>query len=251
MGEVFVISRDSDAARRASASAALAACGLTPTFFDAWDGRRNDPPKAYDPDKARQFVGRILTPGEIGCYMSHLEVMRTVLERGLPWAVICEDDLQADADLADILGVLARSADSFDLVKLESVNDIGRRCRRIAPLTPGRSLVRIGVASHGTAGYFVTPRGAEKFLAYSQTFFRPVDNALCRTWENGLDIVGVAPFPIRQDPAFASTIEAARDEFRKAPWLVRKKDKLARRLASLSALPSDWRLARRHWSSAA
>jgi glycosyl transferase family 25 len=249
MGEIFVISRACDAARRASAIATLKACGLEPSFVDAWDGRRNDPPKAYDPDKARQLVGRILTPGEIGCYMSHLAVMRTILERGLPWAVVCEDDLQADADLADILASLASSPESFDLVKLESVNDIARKCRRIVPLTKGRSLVRVSVASHGTAGYLITPRGAEKFLAYSETFFRPVDNALCRTWENGLDIVGVAPFPIRQDPRFSSTIEPARDVGKPA-WIVRKKDKLARRIAALGTLQSDWRLARRQWSEA-
>src|SRR5262245_54308049 len=46
-----------------------------------------------------QRLHSALRPGEIGCYASHLTVMRLIVERGLPYALVLEDDAVLPVDL--------------------------------------------------------------------------------------------------------------------------------------------------------
>lgn len=43
--------------------------------------------------------GRAPTPGEIGCALSHLKALRAIVDEGLPYACIMEDDIMLMGDL--------------------------------------------------------------------------------------------------------------------------------------------------------
>ena len=69
----FVINLAASPRRLDSARAELVAAQIDPIRVDAFDGREIDLAQfaAYDDDKARRFMGRSMTQGEVGCYVSH------------------------------------------------------------------------------------------------------------------------------------------------------------------------------------
>jgi glycosyl transferase family 25 len=253
MARILVINLAEQADRRASAAGALEACGLRHRFVTAFDGRCGPAPPAYARAERLRLVGKDLTPGEIGCYLSHLRVMELMLDEELDWAVIAEDDLVAAPDLGGVVAALGAIHDRLQIVKLECSENRPRRFRTIAPLTSSRALVRMSNVTHGAAGYFITRPAAERFLRYSRRFFRPVDVALARSWETGVDVLAVHPWPIVQDKTLASSMEQARFEAQPpqldlvgaSRWLARQHDSVAKRLHFLRTAKRDRSLNRR------
>jgi glycosyl transferase family 25 len=252
MGRIFVINLPERVDRRAAAAATLEACGAAYSFIEACDGRVTPTPPAYDRARRLHLAGKDLTRGEIGCYLSHLRAMSQMLAEGLDWAVIAEDDLMAAADLAEVIAALAAIHRRLEIVKLECSENRPRSFRTIGPLTDGRKLVRMSNVTHGAAGYFITRRAAERFIRHSRRFFRPVDVALARSWETGIDVLAVHPWPIVQDKSMASSIEQARfsepagrlDLAGASRWVNRQRDSVAKRVHFLGALGRDWSLNR-------
>ncbi len=62
-----------------------------------------------------------LLPGEIGCYASHLIAAETVLGRGLPYAVVLEDDVALASDLRQLVETsLGSLSGKWDILSLSS-----------------------------------------------------------------------------------------------------------------------------------
>lgn len=252
MGRILVINLAERADRRAAAAATLTACGAPYSFIEACDGRLIPTPPAYDRARRLRLAGKELTQGEIGCYLSHLRAMAQMLAEGLDWAVIAEDDLVAAPDLAEVIAALAAIRHRLEIVKLECSENRPRGFRSIGPLTEGRTLARMANVTHGAAGYFITRPAAERFIRHSRSFFRPLDVALARSWETGIDVLAVQPWPIVQDKSMASSIEQAR--FAEPPaqldlagasrWMNRQRDSVAKRLHFVRALRRDRSVAR-------
>lgn len=252
MGRIFVINLAERVDRRRAAATTLEACSAPYSFVDACDGRTLPTPPAYDRARRLRLAGKDLTRGEIGCYLSHLRAMSQMLAEGLDWAVIAEDDLVAAPDLAEVIASLAAIHNRLEIVKLECSENRPRSFRTIRPLSAERKLVRMANVTHGAAGYFITRRAAERFIRHSRRFFRPVDVALARSWETGIDVLAVHPWPVVQDKSMASSIEQAR--FSEPPpqldlagasrWMNRQRDSVAKRLHFVRALRRDWSLNR-------
>lgn len=240
---VYVISLASRLDRRESVDAQLRAAGVPFQFFDAVDGRRAKPDRV-DQDRARQLLGRPLYAGEIGCFLSHLEVMRRFVVSEHPAAVILEDDLAVTGDLATVLRAL--EAIRFDVIKLGTSTQKTRRFRRLGPITATAELVRHANVMHGTVGYAISRRAAMRFLFYSKRICYPVDVALNRSWEHGIDVKSVHPWPIGHDLSSPSSIEDLRFAGRRLGvrgFLQRNWDSLAKRGLFLASWFADRRAA--------
>jgi len=112
---IFVINLEKDHARRESISAQLEALGLSYEMIPAVYGAGlsvEDRSKLYDDRKAKLYRSRSLTPAEIGCALSHLRVYRTMIERGINYALILEDDVTLPSGLKLFLDECARCMDS-------------------------------------------------------------------------------------------------------------------------------------------
>src|SRR5262245_54110856 len=115
MVPVFVINLDRSADRLARVSRECAQAGVVFARFPAVAGTAlPDHLKPYFCDASGNIVSP-LTPGEIGCYASHLALWRRIVHENLPAALICEDDAIVPGDIkaivAEILSVLPHDWD--------------------------------------------------------------------------------------------------------------------------------------------
>jgi len=74
-------------------------------FVDAVDGRAltNDQLSKYSSEASIRACGRELSPGEIGCALSHLGIYHKIVDDGFEEAVIFEDDSIINEDFLPIL----------------------------------------------------------------------------------------------------------------------------------------------------
>ncbi|MEE6522012.1 hypothetical protein FKM82_020405 [Ascaphus truei] len=69
-------------------------------IFDAVDGKALNESQLKDmnidvlPDYQDPYSGRTLTRGEIGCFLSHYNVWKEVIDRGLNKSLLIEDDVR-------------------------------------------------------------------------------------------------------------------------------------------------------------
>lgn len=252
---IFVINMATSAARRRACADQLARLGLTPTFVDAVDGRRmSDAEIAAMVDEGGRLrrAPKPLTKAEVGCYLSHWQVLQRIVAENLPQALVMEDDLLASEELPAVLEALARTPlPPYDMIKLGISEPQVKPFTPILPLTPGGAqLVRHHNVVNSNLAYVITRAGAERFLRYGMPIRYPVDVAMNRAWRHGMDILGVRPWPVTPNPAFASTIGDARFEEREAGHALERRarkayDSLAKRLDLARRLKRDSAWARR------
>ncbi|MDE2583681.1 MAG: glycosyltransferase family 25 protein [Rhodospirillales bacterium] len=213
---VFVINLARDAPRRAHMEALLAKTGQPGMFVPAVDGGSLSAldQVAYDPIRALRHYGKAMRAAEIGCYLSHYRLWQRVLDERRQAALILEDDIDIDLDLPDLITRLLACPDWL-VVRLHSMRTPvlhprteAARGERVAALGGGRGLYRLGTHTLGAAAYLIRAEGARRLLAHGRRIVRPVDQTMDRFWENGIAPYVVRPFPVRQLPAFESSIGA-------------------------------------------
>lgn len=104
--KVFVVNLERDVARRQSIVRQCSALGLdfeiTKGVYGAamsTDAKARD----YEDRKAKWRLARSMSPAEIGCALSHVNVYRRMEEEGIEAALILEDDVVLPPELPSIL----------------------------------------------------------------------------------------------------------------------------------------------------
>ena len=122
-----------------------------------------------------------LTPGEVGCFLSHRECWKRLVESGNSYAAILEDDIIISTRAASYLNSASWIPASVDLIMLslwdhEQTIYCLRNSKRISE---DNELYR-GIIPHpfGTQGYIISRRAAQKALDLSDRLFLPVDEFL-------------------------------------------------------------------------
>jgi glycosyl transferase family 25 len=209
----FVINMDRDQDRRDTMRARLDAIGVPFEFFPAVDGRElsiADCPH-YDSAKRRRYFGRDMTPGEVGCLLSHRGIYERMICDNLTYALILEDDVMFEADFPDVLRAVLQSPVKWDMIRFlgcEKIYKLGQR--KIIPLTDHYWLARIPGTHGGAHAYLLTLKAALVLMAHSERSWLPIDTLHGRCWETGLESLVVHPAPLMPDEAAGSTIEDAR-----------------------------------------
>ncbi len=126
--------------------------------------------------------GRIILPGEYGCYRSHLMALRQFLANGGEMAVIIEDDVALDADFLARAMAAKKAAPTADLIKL--VNHRWGGFRVATRSDKGDAIGRCLFGPQGsTACYLVTRSGAQKIVKSLAIMSLPWDVAVERGWD--------------------------------------------------------------------
>jgi len=199
---IIVINLDRDTGRMAHMRAEFDRLSLQYERFAALRG------DTLPPALARYFpFGVQLSPGEIGCYASHLAIMQRLASGELPSPLlVLEDDVGLPPDLPQALEALVGALPaSWDIVRLSYHTKL--LVRRVAPLGAQRHLVRYSLVPTTTGAYLISPSGARKFLAERPRHL-PIDHDLRRVWEWDLDTYGVSPPLIRHEVLDRSSIDA-------------------------------------------
>lgn len=218
---IFVINLKTSPDRRARAEAELSRVGLKARFIEAVDGRKLSPEeiaRLVDEEGRLNRAPKPLSPAEVGCYLSHLKVLETIVAEDIPQALVLEDDLTTTPELPGVLAALERGdLPPYDLIRLGISEPLVKRFTPIMDLTPAAALVRHHNVVNSNLAYVITRSGAERFLRYARPIRYPADVAMNRSWRHGLNILGVRPWPVEPNMAAGTTIGADRFEEAVAP----------------------------------
>lgn len=148
-------------------------------------------------------------PGELGCYLSHVEAMRRFLASDAAAALVLEDDVRLHDSLPAVLAALMRCPGRWDVVKLSAVHS-GTPVP-VADLGDGHALAVMLSKCTGSSAYLMNRRAAAAWLREPGGLLPmqlPYDHAFDRAWVFGLKQRLVVPTPCGHDDQVASTIGA-------------------------------------------
>lgn len=214
---IFVITLPGSTDRQQAIAAQLEKSQLAFTWLDGVNGRALDAEtvaRVYSVERAVSEGGRPLSPGEIGCALSHQKIYELMLAEDIPLALVLEDDAALDADFAMRFAEVCAEVDwhSVDLLLLSHIQKYTAwGARRLAT---NRLLVRPLVAYNGN-GYLLTRRGAERLLKQLRPLYQPAD---CWNHLRRLDVLqmrGVVPYLINHSRLSENSLIGA--ELREAP----------------------------------
>lgn len=195
---VFVINLPSSTDRRVAVERQLALVGATAQFFPAIPGSFA---KQQLPNNIRSSQ---LTDGELGCYLSHVELWKKTA--ALPgWgAIILEDDVTLSNDFVSTCEELLSVPLCFDVIRLGSLRVASGKT--LWTLSSGRQLLLPSDAPDGTQGYLLSRAGAKRLLERIASPRSPIDRELNQYWEHDLRVLLLAPGVVKHDVSLASTI---------------------------------------------
>ncbi|XP_053720263.1 procollagen galactosyltransferase 2 [Synchiropus splendidus] len=183
---IFLINLKRRLDRRTRMFKSLASLGLHATLTDAVDGKALNTSQLQAlgiemlPGYKDPYSGRVLTRGEIGCFLSHHSIWTEVLERGLEKVLVLEDDVRFEPRFKRRLQAIM---DDIDKTQLDwDLIYVGRK--RMQVQKPEKSVDQVNNLveadySYWTLGYALSQQGARKLLA-AEPFRRmlPVDEFL-------------------------------------------------------------------------
>ncbi|KAG5851277.1 hypothetical protein ANANG_G00091370 [Anguilla anguilla] len=184
--EIFLINLKRRLDRRSRMLSTLGMLGIQATLTDAVDGKALNTSQLQAlgiemlPGYKDPYSGRVLTRGEIGCFLSHHYTWTQVVERGLEKVLVLEDDVRFEPRFKKRLMAIVENAQlanlDWDLIY------VGRK--RMQVHQPERSVEGVNNLveadySYWTLGYALSLQGARKLLQ-ARPFGRmlPVDEFL-------------------------------------------------------------------------
>ena len=234
---IFVISLARAKDRRAFMQKQLQDARLEYEIWEAIDGKTLSPADYQIPlndEYWRKRRGWKLTPGEIGCFLSHWTLWREVANRGISVALILEDDAVLPRDMNFLPEVLQAKTD-WEFMRLHLFKS---RPYSVAESLPsGRKIVVFRKRIGGTVAYLVRLETAHKLLRICDEMRMPVDWMFGEWWRNGLKEYGVIPPPFGH--ADGESMIAVSGVRRKMPRT------FGEHLGSFFAKVSDWHLHRK------
>lgn len=206
---ILIVNLDRAVDRLQAIGQRMAALGLSWQRVSAVDGRLlSDEQRRATLDEAafRRKHGMTPWPGELGCYLSHVEAMRCLLASDAQAALILEDDVQPGPTLPAVLDALLAHPERWDMVKLSAVHS-GTPVP-VLRLTPGHDLAVMLSRCTGSSAYLVNRRAAQVYLEGLLPMSLPYDHVFDQGWRFGLSVRMVSPPPCQHDSETASTIGA-------------------------------------------
>lgn len=196
----------------------------------AVDGRKMDPeelknmrPKLSE----RHFWLKEMTPGEMGCYLSHLKAWKSLLETEEEWALIMEDDLLVRENVKDFITDESWIPEGVDLIQMTARKEPGAELRekifKSIRSKNARLLKVLRWSNMGTVAYMINRKGAAAMIEISKKVLGPVDDLLflyASPVRQSIDAWGLAPSVFYFDDNMESEIGLEKKN-NKTPKLVR------------------------------
>jgi glycosyl transferase family 25 len=197
--KAFILHLERATGRRANVEALRAFLPIKNEVLPAVDGARLSAEEVNEAYARSRFSPRYpfaLRPAEIGAFLSHRAAWRRIVEDGLDFACVFEDDAEIDrerfAALLDF-AVAERGRWGYVLLPAAGLEPAG------AAIVSGGGFALLQPYSPPlrAIGQIVSRAAAERLLAISSPFDRPVDTFLQMAWVTGVTILAATPTPIR------------------------------------------------------
>jgi len=204
--QAYVINLPSAVDRWRCMQVKLEEAGVPFTRIEAILGRGLPQPyPEFDEVGHRRRTGRRPIPAEIGCYLSHLKAIDSLLESGQTHGLILEDDAVFAPGFRAIIDAALAQADAWDVLRLQTVNR-----DRVIPAFPIDARHALGVSltrSKGAAAYVLSRKAAEVFRRRLRPMRLAYDIAFDVEYLWGLRAVAVTPHPITADETAPTQIQ--------------------------------------------
>jgi glycosyl transferase, family 25 len=216
--QTWVINLDRAPDRLARITAQLQRLGLPFHRMAAVDARlMTDEQRALlDEPAYRRKHGMLPVWGELGCYLSHVQVMRAFIASDAQFALVLEDDVLLHNGLPDVLQGLARHHGRWDMCKLSAVHS--GTPQTFLRLSAGHQLAVMLSRCTGSSAYAINRTAGEAYLRQLLPMSLPYDHVFDQGWRLGLKVRLVTPTPCGHDEDIASTIVTPPGVKRKFAW---------------------------------
>ncbi len=240
---IFLINLDRSTDRLEDISHRLSSIGLTFERISAVNSETID-----EEQEKRLFSyssGHLpLGKGEMGCFLSHRKVWQEIVDRGLKWAFVAEDDLHL-SHATPFFETTDWLPEAAHIVKAETARQKVFLSTDLQSEVSGHELRRLQSYHGGSAGYFVSAKGAALLLKESERKCDALDHVLFHPWIGIVQQMAV----YQMDPAicvqdyllrgpqkrgFRSTLNTDRKDSRQAQGLKGKPKGLAKLWRELS-----------------
>ncbi|PWV97628.1 glycosyl transferase family 25 [Hoeflea marina] len=217
MLKTYVINLDRASERMAYMRAQLDGQSFAYERIAAVDGSKLKPPiPGFDERGYNLLHGRRFHPGEVGCYLSHMEALRRFLGTDCLHALILEDDGALPADLAAVVEEALTAAEDWDILRLSSVSH-GHKFP-VRRLPGGHELAVALTREKGSGAYLVNRRCAEVFLRRLDPMRMAWDIAYDTEYLMGLKALLMMPLPVSQTGGPESQIQIHNHLYKLPRW---------------------------------
>ena len=157
------------------------------------------PHKNYSEVKYNLLHGKRTNLGELGCYFSHLNVLKKFLSTNEDFALVCEDDIEFNKDIIQIINGALNSSIHFDLLRLSGGSD--RNKEKGIPIKLQKIYkdfylsLNLGFKS-GTGCYLINRHAAKNILNKLNKMSLPIDHAMDRDWLLSIRSLSILPAPV-------------------------------------------------------
>ena len=197
---IWVLNLRRSVERRARIAGHLDALGLPFEIIEGVDGRAmtaGDRAAVSNSRESQRLLRRELTPGEIGCGISHLALYRKLVDEGWDEVVILEDDAIVDREFLEVLRRRESLPADWELVLLyhgrPQVSFWGGR--RLGPV----GCVKFASVAWGTVGYLLRRSGAIKLLAHGFPVRITADQLTGGAIRTSVRLYGIDPPCVREE----------------------------------------------------
>tara|TARA_B100000035_G_scaffold246797_1_gene215495 strand:- start:907 stop:1674 length:768 start_codon:yes stop_codon:yes gene_type:complete len=206
--------------RLVSAKETFDKVGIVFNLEEAIDGKDLSlPHKNYSELKYNLLHGKKTNLGELGCYLSHLNVLKKFLNTEENWALVCEDDIEFNEDIVEIINDAINSGINFDLLRLSGGSN--RNKEKGLPLKLKKInnnfflSLNFGFKS-GTGCYLINRLAAENIIKKIYKMSLPIDHAMDRDWILNLRSLSVSPAPVylKEELHLGNSYIQAKSEFK-------------------------------------
>jgi glycosyl transferase family 25 len=203
---IYVINLERSPDRLEKISEQLQQLNLPFERVTAIDGKLATPEQSQCLDLSlyKKRHGKLPTPGELGCYLSHYKAICMAANSDQRFSLILEDDAILSAGLSRSLNALAAVATHWDLVKLSGVHS-GTPIR-VRTLSTGENLSVLLTKCTGASAYLINKKASMVLRDGLLPMGLPIDHEIDKAWHYQLQVRGLLPFPITHNTEAVSTI---------------------------------------------
>lgn len=221
--QTWVINLDRAPDRLARITAQLQRLGMPFHRMAAVDARllTAEQRALLDEPAYRRKHGMLPVWGELGCYLSHVQVMRNFVASDAEFALVLEDDALLHNSLPAVMRGLALHRPRWDMCKLSAVHS--GTPQAFVEVAPGHQLAVMLSRCTAASAYALNRKAAQQYLLGSASLLPmslPIDHVIDQGWRFGIKVRLVTPTPCSHDDKVASTIGAtsSSNQIRKFPW---------------------------------
>lgn len=215
---IYVVNLDRSPQRLEEITKQLSKFGLSFQRIAATDGKLATPAQKalLDEKNYQRKHGKTSLPGELGCYLSHVDAIREFLKSDDLFAVILEDDAMIENGFVHVLQHLAQHSGQWDMVKLSGVHS-GTPVT-VQRINDDHRLSVMFSKCTCSSAYMINRHAAQAYSEKLLPMTLPYDHEFDKGWAYNIKVRAVTPFVVTHNLQAPTTIGIPLVHSRKLSW---------------------------------